>query len=132
MTSSRLALALAAFAVAATGCAGSSAPSQGAGAPAAPGAAASGPATAQQFFLRGNDQDEFSPKTFSAKVGTLDLTLQNGSVPHNVVFDDESLPGIPTISGEERKTTRLTFGKPGTYTFVCTIHPGMTGAVVVG
>lgn len=125
-------LALAFLAAAATGCAGSSAPGASTGELTVPQAAASGAATAQQFFLRGNDKDEFVPKTFSAKVGTLDLTLQNGTVPHNVVFDDDSLPGIPTISGDERKTTRLTFAKAGTYTFVCTIHPGMAGSVVVG
>lgn len=118
--------AVAALGLGATGCAGSSGPSG-----AAPAAAASGPPTAQQFFLRGNDQDEFVPKTFAAKVGTLELTLQNDSVPHNVVFDDASLPGIPTISGAERKSARLTFSKPGTYSFVCTIHPGMDGSIVV-
>ena len=92
---------------------------------------ASGAPTAQTFLLRGNDQDEFEPKSFGARVGMLELTLQNGNVPHNVVFDDSSLTGIPTISGDERKSVTLTFAKPGTYTFVCTIHPGMDGAIVV-
>jgi len=123
--------ALALLAAVATGCAGSSSPDASGGAPAAPKAAASGPPTAQTFFLKGNDQDEFVPETFAAKVGTLELTLQNGDVPHNVVFDDDSLPGIPTIRGDERKSVSLTFPKAGTYTFVCTIHPGMDGAVVV-
>ncbi|MEO6205013.1 MAG: plastocyanin/azurin family copper-binding protein [Mycobacteriales bacterium] len=111
-------------------CSGSSAGSA-ADSTAAPAAAASGAPAAQTFLLRGNDQDVFEPQRFAAKVGTLELTLQNGGVPHNVTFDDASLTGIPTISGAERKSTTLTFTKPGTYTFVCTIHSGMDGAIVV-
>ena len=30
------------------------------------------------------------------------------------------------------ESARRTFEQPGTYTFACTLHPGMTGAVVVG
>ena len=113
-----------------TACSGGSAGSA-ANSTTAPEAAASGAASAQTFLLRGNDQDRFAPKRFAAKVGTLELTLQNGNVPHNVTFDDPSFTGIPTISGAERKSTTLTFAKPGTYTFVCTIHSGMDGAIVV-
>ena len=130
MTRPTAATALLALTLALAGCGGSSAPAADQAA-AAPTATASGPAAAQQFFLRGTDQDVFVPGRFSAKVGTLALTLQNGAVPHNVVFDDSTLTGIPTISGAETKTTMLTFSKPGTYTFVCTIHPGMDGAIVV-
>lgn len=92
---------------------------------------AAGPATAQAFTIRGNDRDEFSPQTVAAKVGTLTLTLKNGGVPHNLTFKDTSLPGISTVSGDQTKSTTLTFTKPGTYVFECTIHPGMEGKVVV-
>ncbi len=112
------------------GCGGGSA-GTAAGTGAGPTAAASGPPSAQELFLQGTDRDVFEPRRVSAKVGTLTVTLQNGAVPHNLVFDDSSLTGIPTISGAERKTTTLTFSKPGTYTFVCTIHSGMDGAIVV-
>ena len=114
-----------------TACSGSSEGSADGGA-AAPQESASGAPAAQKFFLRGNDEDLFVPKRFAAKVGTLELTLQSGNVPHNVVFDDPSLTGIPTINGDERKSATLTFSKPGTYSFVCTIHPGMDGEIVVG
>ncbi len=113
-----------------TACSGGSAGSA-ADSAAAPEASTSGGPSAQTFLLRGNDRDQFAPKRFAAQVGTLELTLQNGNVPHNVTFDDPSLTGIPTISGDERKSTTLTFAKPGTYQFVCTIHPGMDGAIVV-
>jgi plastocyanin len=93
--------------------------------------AASGPPSAQQFLVRGNDRDQFVPATVTAHVGTLTLTLQNGGVPHNLTFDDRTLPGIGTVTGAATKSTTLTFDKPGTYTFQCTIHPGMAGKVVV-
>lgn len=101
-------------------------------APAASGATggnASG--AAQTFLLMGNDNDEFVPETVNVRVGTLTLTLKNGNVPHNVAFRDDTLEGIPTISGEETKSTTLTFAKAGTYDFTCTIHPGMDGKIVV-
>jgi plastocyanin len=91
----------------------------------------SGPAAAQTFTLHGNDEDQFVPQTLAAKVGTLTLTLQNGGVPHNLTFSDPSLRGISVVSGAQTKSTTLTFAKPGSYTFVCTIHPGMDGKIVV-
>jgi plastocyanin len=114
-----LALALAA-------CGGSHAPKDGGGA-----GTATGPVTAQTFTVHGNDQDQFVPQTIAAKVGTLTLTLQNGGVPHNLTFSDASLPAIGVVSGNATKSTTLRFPKAGTYTFACTIHPGMDGKVVV-
>lgn len=94
-------------------------------------AAASGPATAQTFTIHGTDRDQFAPGTVTAKVGSLTLTLQNGGVPHNLTFSDAGLTSIGTVSGSATKSTTLTFDKPGTYTFECTIHPGMRGKLIV-
>ena len=91
-----------------------------------------GPADAQTFTIRGTDADAFSPATVQAEVGSLTLTLKNGGVPHNLVFTDKALPGIAAVSGAATKSTVLTFTRAGTYEFVCTIHPGMAGKVVVG
>ena len=91
-----------------------------------------GPAAAQTFTIHGTDADAFSPATVQARVGRLTLTLQNGGVPHDLVFTDKALPGIAAVSGAATKSTVLTFSRAGTYTFVCTIHPGMAGKVVVG
>jgi plastocyanin len=107
-------------------CSGSHAPKSGGGV----GTTAGAP-SAQTFTIHGNDRDQFVPQTVEAKVGSLTLTLQNGGVPHNLTFQSSALQGISTVSGSETKSTTLTFSSPGTYTFVCTIHPGMTGKVVV-
>lgn len=130
VTRTRPALLLAAAALALAGCGGSSGSSGASGSDGALPSASGAPA-AQQFALRGTDEDRFVPERFTAAVGTLTLTLRNGQVPHNVVFDDPALPGIATVGGDQVGTTMVTFTKPGTYPFVCTIHPGMAGAVVV-
>jgi plastocyanin len=99
--------------------------------PAGGAAAATGPATGQVFLLHGTNRDQFEPETIEAKVGRLTLTLQNGGVPHDVTFKDSALPGIGVVSGSATKSTVLTFDRPGTYDFECSIHPGMVGKIVV-
>jgi plastocyanin len=107
-------------------CGGSHAPKSGGGT-----GAAEGPASAQTFTVHGNDRDQFVPQTVVAKVGTLTLTLQNGGVPHNLTFRDPSLASIGVVSGGETKSSVLRLSAPGTFVFVCTIHPGMQGKLVV-
>lgn len=93
---------------------------------------AQGPAQAQTFTIRGTDADAFDPATVQAQVGRLTLTMTTGGVPHNLVFDDKALPGISVVSSGATKSTVLTFDRAGTFTFACTLHPGMSGKVVVG
>lgn len=93
---------------------------------------AAGPADAQTATVVANAKLQFAPPTVKAKVGKLTLTMTiQGGVPHNLTFDDTTVgPPIPTIpSGSSTQT--YTFGKAGTYGFVCTIHSGMDGQVVV-
>jgi plastocyanin len=54
------------------------------------------------------------------------------SLAHNVFFRT-SPPGAPAdIPGEvSNQTVTRTFGTRGTFTYDCTIHPGMTGTIVV-
>ncbi len=93
---------------------------------------ATGPADAQVATVVSNDQIKFAPATVNAKVGTLALTHRNGgSIPHNLVFADKSLGGTETLTGGKSETITLTFKEPGTYDFVCTIHSGQDGKVVV-
>lgn len=93
---------------------------------------AAGPADAQTATVVAGNDLKFAPETVRAKVGKLTLTMTiQGGVPHNLTFDDSSLgPPIPTIpSGSASQT--YTFTRPGTYRFVCTIHTGMVGQVIV-
>lgn len=91
-----------------------------------------GAADAQTATVGMTDQLKFSPSTVLAKVGTVTLDVKNeGQVPHNLVFDDGALGKTGTVDGKSDATLKVSFTKAGTYTFVCTFHPGMGGKVVV-
>jgi plastocyanin len=70
----------------------------------------------------------FQPATIRVKVGTTVTWTQQDSIPHTVtsrtgLFDSGSLS-----LGE---TFEYTFDELGTYEYYCTIHPSMTGRVIV-
>ena len=93
---------------------------------------AQGAPDAQTATVVGNTQLKFVPNRVEAKVGKLALTMEiEGGVPHNLVFDEDTIgQDIDTIS-EGSATGMFEFPQPGTYDFVCTLHPGMDGQVVV-
>jgi plastocyanin len=71
----------------------------------------------------------FSPAAIQVRAGTkVTWSFQDGPVPHNVHGDGWG-SGDPQRSG----TFARTFDQPGTYTYTytCTLHPRMTGRVVV-
>ena len=89
-------------------------------------------ATGGAATVKGGDTLKFAPNVVDAKVGKLALTFVNGGqVPHNLVFDDTGLGKTATVDGGAKQTLDVTFDKAGSYTFMCTFHPGMTGKVVV-
>ena len=94
--------------------------------------AASGAPEAQEATVVGTPSLTFRPETVTAAPGTLALTMQiEGGVPHDLEFTDAGLGDkIPVIS-DGSATGTYTFDAPGTYDFVCTLHPGMDGQVVV-
>ena len=110
----------------ATACGGSSPASQDTGS-----VAAAGPATAQTVHVDGTGKLAFAPSTITAKVGelTIELGIQGGT-PHNLEFTEGDRAKIPLVTGAPQKAS-YTFTKAGTYSFVCTIHPGMDGKVVI-
>ena len=73
----------------------------------------------------------FSPQTLTVKAGTtVTWRFDQPSSPHNVV----SLT-TPTVfnSGTPKGTGTFsfTFTTPGTYPYLCQVHPSMTGTIVV-
>jgi plastocyanin len=74
------------------------------------------------------DNFSFTPPTLTVKTGTR-ITWTNGDdIPHNVVSDDQSFKS--KVLDTDEKFTFMA-GKPGTYSYFCSIHPKMTGKVVV-
>jgi amicyanin len=74
------------------------------------------------------DNFSFSPSTVTVPIGSTVRWTNHDDVPHNVVNEDKSLKS-KTMDTDENFS--YTFTKPGTYTYYCSIHPRMTGKVVV-
>ena len=87
-------------------------------------AAANVTITANDFF--------WSPDTVNIQAGDT-VTWTNTQGFHNVLLGDSRLnqPGFPSDPAWN-PPPQQTFDEAGSYTFVCEVHPGMTGTVNVG
>ena len=74
------------------------------------------------------DNFVFSPNPVTVPVGSTIRWTNQDDIPHNVVSDDKSFKSKALDTDE---TFTYTFTKPGTYTYFCSIHPKMTGKVIV-
>jgi plastocyanin len=73
----------------------------------------------------------FSPKKVTVGVRGKVRWTWRGSAPHNVTFTKVPRGATKKGAGTRRKGSfTRSFGKRGTYRYVCTIHAGMTGTVV--
>jgi plastocyanin len=86
-------------------------------------AAANVTITARDFF--------WSPDTVGIQIGDT-VTWTNAQGFHNVLLGDSRLnqPGFPSDPAWN-PPPQVTFKDPGSYTFICEVHPGMTGTVNV-
>jgi plastocyanin len=74
------------------------------------------------------DNFTFNPATITVPAGTTVHWTNHDDIPHNVVAEDK------TFKSEAMDTNEgfsFTFSKAGTYSYFCSIHPKMTGKVVV-
>jgi plastocyanin len=72
---------------------------------------------------------KFNPGTVTIKAGGKVTWTNDDSVGHDVTADDFESGSPGGIDGGS--TYSHTFKKPGTYDYVCSVHPGMKGAVKV-
>ena len=73
----------------------------------------------------------FDPTTVVAKVGdTITWTNRDVDTPHNVTYvSGPRFSSSPTFGLGKSFSLKLT--KAGVIRYVCTIHPGMDGSIVV-
>jgi plastocyanin len=74
------------------------------------------------------DNFSFGPATITVAVGTTVTWTNRDDIPHTVVSDDKVFKS-KVLDTDEKFS--FTFGKAGTYGYFCSIHPKMTGKVVV-
>jgi plastocyanin len=70
----------------------------------------------------------FMPEILTVKAGTAVTWVNRDEEPHNVVSLDRVFRS-KAIDGGEKFTA--TFDKPGTYKYICAVHPHMRGQIVV-
>jgi plastocyanin len=74
------------------------------------------------------DNFSFTPATAAVPVGTTVTWTNHDDIPHNVVSPDQKFKS-PVLDTDEMFSH--TFETAGTYKYYCSIHPRMTGQVVV-
>ena len=74
------------------------------------------------------DNFSFGPQTVTVPVGTTVTWTNSDDIPHTSVSTDGVFKSKVLDTDEQFS---YTFTKAGTYPYYCTIHPKMTGKVVV-
>jgi amicyanin len=88
-------------------------------------AARSAPATDPEVDI---DQFTFTPQRLTVKAGTTVTWSNEDDVPHTVASSSKVFKSKALDTGGKFS---FTFTTPGTYDYFCSLHPHMTGAVVV-
>jgi plastocyanin len=74
------------------------------------------------------DNFTFAPATITVRAGGTVTWVNDDDIPHAIAADDHSFKS-KVMDTDGRFST--TFAKPGTYGYFCSLHPHMTGKVVV-
>ena len=71
----------------------------------------------------------FNPQTITVKSGEKITWTNRDEEPHTVVSVDKQFKKSIALDTDQEFT--ITAGAPGTYTYFCSVHPKMTGTIVV-
>ena len=93
------------------------------------GAASALPARAQNApGVVGIDNFTFNPQKLTVKAGTTLTWTNNDDIPHAIAAVNKQFKSKALDTGDAYS---FTFTTPGTYQYFCSLHPHMTGAIVV-
>ena len=106
---------------------GTPAPAPAPAEPTQQGGADTGGATVRSLKIEILDY-EFSPPSVTIATGGKITWLNQGQTSHDATADDDS---FATGTLEPGKLKSETFKEPGTYSYICTIHPQMEGTIEV-
>ena len=71
----------------------------------------------------------FNPQTITVKSGETITWINRDEEPHTVVSVEKQFKKSSALDTDEEFT--ITAGAPGAYTYYCSVHPKMTGTIVV-
>jgi plastocyanin len=71
----------------------------------------------------------FNPQTLTVKSGEKITWINRDEEPHTVVSVQKQFKKSTALDTDQEFT--ITAGTPGTYTYFCSVHPKMTGTIVV-
>jgi len=71
----------------------------------------------------------FNPKTLTVKSGEKVTWINRDDEPHTIVSVEKQFKKSTALDTDQEFT--ITAGAPGTYTYFCSVHPKMTGTIVV-
>src|ERR1700749_3852084 len=71
----------------------------------------------------------FNPQTLTVKSGEKITWINRDEEPHTVVSVEKQFKKSNALDTDQEFT--ITAGAPGTYTYFCSVHPKMTGTIVV-
>ena len=71
----------------------------------------------------------FNPQTLTVKSGEKITWINRDEEPHTVVSVEKQFKKSTALDTDQEFT--ITAGVPGTYTYFCSVHPKMTGTIVV-
>jgi len=71
----------------------------------------------------------FNPKTLTVKSGEKVTWINRDEEPHTIVSVEKQFKKSTALDTDQEFT--ITAGAPGTYNYFCSVHPKMTGTIVV-
>jgi plastocyanin len=71
----------------------------------------------------------FNPQTITVKSGEKVTWINRDDEPHTIVSVGKQFKKSTALDTDEEFT--ITAGAPGTYDYFCSVHPKMTGTIVV-
>ena len=74
------------------------------------------------------DSFKFTPQSLTVKAGATVTWINKDDVPHTIVSTTKKFRS-PVLDVDKKFS--YTFKDPGTYEYFCSVHPQMTGKVIV-
>ncbi len=91
--------------------------------------AASEPANSSDKYQIKIDNFSFAPATLTVPAGATVTWVNQDDIPHTVISTDGKEIKSPVLDTDEHFAHA--FARPGIYAYYCSVHPKMTGKIVV-